>query len=92
VPGGGAAALAARVTAATIIVALVTGHGGGPLGTAPGPPTGLAHVLAAAASVGHSAKHASSSPASVPSSSRARVYPMRRERSPSRIDRAADAM
>ncbi|MEA2321824.1 MAG: lysyl-tRNA synthetase, class [Solirubrobacteraceae bacterium] len=51
-PAVAAAALAATVTAAAIIAALVTGEGGGPLGTAPGPPTGLAHLLAAAASVG----------------------------------------
>ncbi|MDX6718479.1 MAG: hypothetical protein QOJ63_733, partial [Solirubrobacteraceae bacterium] len=37
---------------ATIVVALITGEGGGPLGTAPGPPTGFAHLLAAAASAG----------------------------------------
>jgi pimeloyl-ACP methyl ester carboxylesterase len=52
VRGVGAAALAATITAATIIAALITGDGGGPLGTAPGPPTGLAHLLAAAASAG----------------------------------------
>jgi hypothetical protein len=50
--GVAVAALAAIATAATIIAALVTGDGGGPLGTAPGPPTGLAHLLAAVASVG----------------------------------------
>jgi lysyl-tRNA synthetase class 2 len=43
------AVLATIGTAATILVALVTGHGGGPLGTAPGPPTGLAHLLATTA-------------------------------------------
>ena len=49
--GVSTAALAATVTAAMIIAALITGDGGGPLGT-PGPPTGLAHLLAAAASAG----------------------------------------
>lgn len=47
--GVAVAVLATIGTAATIVVALATGHGGGPLGTAPGPPTGLAHLFAAVA-------------------------------------------
>jgi lysyl-tRNA synthetase, class II len=50
-PGVAVAALAACVTAATILGGLVTGDGGGPLAMAPGPPTGLADLLAAAAAV-----------------------------------------
>jgi hypothetical protein len=50
--GVAVAALAATVTTAAIVVAPITGEGGGPLGTAPGPPTGFAHLLAAAASAG----------------------------------------
>jgi lysylphosphatidylglycerol synthetase-like protein (DUF2156 family) len=45
-PGVTVAALAATVT---IVVALITGEGGGPLGTAT---AGFAHLLAAAASAG----------------------------------------
>jgi lysyl-tRNA synthetase class 2 len=38
--------MAAAATGGAIVLALVSGHGGGPLATAPGPPTGVPHLLA----------------------------------------------
>jgi lysyl-tRNA synthetase class 2 len=46
-PGAVLSAMATIATGAAILVALVSGNGGGPLATEPGPPTDLAHLMAA---------------------------------------------
>jgi lysyl-tRNA synthetase class 2 len=47
-PGATLPSIAVAATGAAILQALVTGNGGGPLATEPGPPTDVAHLLAAA--------------------------------------------
>lgn len=47
-PSTALASLGVAGVGCAIVVALVTGQGGGPLGTEPGPPTDLTHVLAGA--------------------------------------------
>jgi lysyl-tRNA synthetase class 2 len=48
-PGAALSSIAVAATGAAILQALVTGDGGGPLATEPGPPTDVAHLISAAA-------------------------------------------